>query len=372
MTTTARPTEHRQNTPGWVDARRDSIGSSDLPILTGNSPYGTSIYSLWAFKTRLGEPDPVDPDTQELYDLGHALEDDIAERYTVNTGIPLRRMTRMIVRRDEPWASASLDRIDARRGQRRIVECKWVPYRSWRNDGPEPVPAYVQDQIQWQLYVSGYDAADVAVLLGAKVWHYEIEPDAAYQNNLLFIARWFRQLVETGTPPAIDGSEATRKALTWRYPTPMQDMLEPTPELDALAAQLAEAKLEAKVATTLQETLENQLRSEIGEHSGIAGETWNATWTRNKDGNKTDFEAIARGYRRVLEAIDPDPLLDTTLGAFPGIDQDKVASDALVPAGSRLGLADLLDAVEALHTRVVPGPRVLRFKSRDEETGKWI
>lgn len=358
MTATALALPIRHNTPGWVDARRDFIGSSDLPVITGNTPYGTSIFSLWAIKTRLAEPGPIDADTQELFDLGHALEDDIAERYTVKTEREVRRAMRMLSRKDLAWASASLDRVSAVKGERRIVECKWVPYRNWINDGPEPVPAYVQDQVQWQLWVSGYDVADVAVLLGSKVYVYEIGPNQRYQDDLVYIAKWFRELVVKASPPPIDGSEATRKALTRLHPTvAVPDILPPTAESDALAGELREARLALKAVNETEGRLANALRSFIGDHQGVEGDTYRASWTKNVDSTKTDWPAVARNYRRVLESINTGGPLDPDLAAL---------------TGEGLPLTQLLEAIESLHSKTVEGPRVLRVKFRDEESGKWV
>jgi predicted phage-related endonuclease len=91
-----------QGTPEWIDARRDVVGSSDIPIITGSSPYATSVFALWAAKTRLVELEPPDPETQELFDLGHALEEPIADRYTVITGRPLRRRRQLLVHPTRP------------------------------------------------------------------------------------------------------------------------------------------------------------------------------------------------------------------------------------------------------------------------------
>jgi putative phage-type endonuclease len=331
--------EVRQNTPAWVDARRDYIGSSDLPILTGNSPYGTSVFSLWAIKTRLAEPDPVDPETQELWDLGHLLEDDIAERYTLLTGRPLRRVNRMLVHREISWASANLDRVSARRGERRIVELKWVPHRHWLTDGPEPIPPYVQDQVQWQLMVTGWPAADVAVLNGSRVEHYELEPDAEYQDNLLYLARWFRGLVDRGERPPVDGSEATRKTLTRLHPRPVLDLMPATAETDALAHELHEARVRAKTASAEADRLANVMRSVLGDHAGVEGDGYRISWLKNADSQRVDWRAVVDAYHRLL--------LD------------------------RGAPAETLQRVLEEHTEPIEGARVLRVKYRDEETGRW-
>lgn len=356
MANAASTTALQQNTPAWIDARPDFLGSSDIPITTGNSIYATSVFSLWAIKTRLAEPEPIDSDTQELFDLGHALEDDIAERYTIKTGRPVRQAKLMRVRKDIPWASASLDRVSAVKGERRIIEAKWVPHRSWFAE-PERIPAHVQDQIQWQLFVTGYDVADVAVLDGSKVYvHEDIGPNDAYQADLLYIARWFHDLVERKIPPPIDGSDATRTALGRLHPRPVLDLLEATPEIDAVAQEWQIRRAAAKHAELERDRLANIVRSLIGDHQGVENEDagYRISWLKNADGTRTDWKAVAANQRRLLEAIDVGGT-----GALPEL------------GSGPLTIPELISAIESLHTMTTEGPRVLRARFIDEETGKW-
>lgn len=317
------PLPYRQGTPAWVDARHDSIGSSDIPILTGNSPYRTSPFSLWCYKTRRLTPEPVDPMTQELFDLGHALEPVIADRYTALTGRKVRRVSRMLRHPRIPWATASLDRVSAIRGERRIVEVKWVPWRRWV-EGPEPVPAYVQDQVQWQLFVTGYDAADVAVLNGSHVERHEVTPDAAYQRNLLTVAQAFHERhVLTGIPPKVDGSEATRKALLRLYPADDGTTMDPTPELEALMRELQDAIPATKAAGEREDRIRNAIRLLMEQHAEVESPTWKVeaatdrwrvTYRRSKDGTSVKWALVAKAYRTLLltgaEKVTPAELDD--------------------------------------------------------------
>lgn len=341
----------RQNTPAWVDARKDYIGSSDIPVLMGNSPYRTSPFSLWAIKTRKAEPEPVDPMTQELFDLGHALEPVIADRYVAMTSKRVRRANRMLVHRDIPWAAASLDRVI--QGERRILELKWVPWRRWV-EGPEPVPAYVQDQVQWQLMVKGEGwRADVAVLNGSHVEHHSLEPDEAYQRNLLTVAEdFYRNHIQTGIPPEMDGSEATRKALLRLWPDDDGTVIDPTPELEALMHELRQAIPALKAAEEHDGRIRNAIRLLMEQHAEVTSPTWSVesatdrwrvTYRKSKDGTKADWKSISRAYRTYIEAA--------------GVSDELEAE---------------LDAIESLHTVPTEGSRRLvptwKDKPAEEET----
>lgn len=331
-----------QGTPAWVDGRRDFIGSSDISIITGNSPYATSLFGLWAIKTRLAEPEPIDPDTQELFDLGHALEPVIAKWYTGKTGRRLKRVNQMLVHHSIPWASASLDRVSAVKGERRIVEVKWVPNRHWI-DTVERVPSYVQDQVQWQLMVyPAAEVADVAVLNGSRGEVHEIGPDDSYQDNLLYLAKWFRDMVTRGVKPPIDGSEATLRALRRLYPRDTLGMTEPTVELEALVRQERAAAAAADVAESEHKRIRGVLMSTLEEHSGVEGEDWRVTFRKNADSTKsvTAWDLVAKAYREDLQ---------------------------------RLGAPVDCDAIEGLYTTttVKEGARPLIVRVKSEERGTW-
>jgi putative phage-type endonuclease len=330
-----------QGTPAWVDARRNVIGSSDLPILTGSTPYRTSRLSLWAIKTRLLEPEPVEPETQELYDLGHALEPVIAERYARHPqGRPVRRRRAMVRHHSIPWAAASLDRVSAVAGERRIVELKWAPHRRWI-DGPEPVPAYVQDQVQWQLLVTGWKVADVAVLQGAHVEVFEVAADEGYQADLFAIASDFRRLVVEQQRPTIDASPATTRALARLHPSAALGMLPPTLELDALAVLIRNATRAADLAEAERDRLRNVARAVLGDAAGVEGPDYKITWLNNRPSSSTRW---ADAYAELAGRL------------------DVIRSLAAIDGSVDLDLASLPDpdAIRREHSETKPGARVLR------------
>lgn len=321
----------RQNTDEWLEMRRTGIAASDLPVLMGNRP---SVVNLWAYKAGILDAEPIDPDTQEMFDLGHDLEPVIARRYTLKTGRPVKAVGAMVRHPDIPWAFASLDRVSAVPGERLIVELKWEPHYSWARQS-ETVPAVVQDQVQWQMFVTGYPVAHVAVLVGGHVEWHEVPADRDYQDAELKVATWFRGLVERKERPPVDGSEATRKALARMYPSDTLDALDPTPETDALAYSLRSARAAAKAAGDEQDRLENVIRAVLGEHEGVEGDGYRMTWTKNKDSARTDWKKVAE---------------------VAGRDWDPEVWQAMVRD----------------HTTTSEGARVLRVRFLDEESGKWL
>lgn len=322
-------TNVRQGTPEWLALRREGVGSSDAPVIAGE--FG-SVVELWAEKSGLIDRAEPDEDTARLFEWGHRLEPVVADWYADSTGRSLRRVNRMLVHPEVPWAFASLDRVTV--GEKRIVEIK-TTRRGW--DASEPVPGRVQVQVQHQLWVSGYDVADVAVLTGGsepKV--YEIARDDAFIDDLVFLETEFWGWVQSGIRPPMDGSENARRTLSRMYPRNDGTLIPASPELDRVVFDWIAAKVKKDEAEVQVDTLANTLRALIGEADGIDGRV---TWKKNRDSARTDWPSVASAYRKALEAI---------------------PSLVLRPVLSDLAGTTSLDDIEAIHTSTVEGARVLR------------
>lgn len=340
----------RQNTDEWLALRRTGVSASMMPVITGNRP---GLMGLWAEHCGLAEPEAPDAALQELFDIGHALEEPIAQLYAARTGRPVKRVDHMVRHPEIAWAYASLDRVSAVKGERRVIELKYAPHR-W-GDEVDEVPPAVQDQVQWQLLVTGWVDADVAVLRGGRLDIHAIVADPAYQDSLLTLARWFQGLVERRERPPIDGSEDTRRTLAAMHPRDTEPELDPTPELSAMALRIRETTAALKAAKAADDEARNVMRGLLGDSAGVRDEAlgYRVTWRRSKDGvvTTTDWQAVARAYREVIERM------------YPSAGAELVATSE--PAA--------LDAIEALHTATEEreGSRVLRPYFRDE-TGRWV
>lgn len=307
-----------QGTDEWLAERRKGIGSSDAPVIAGEVG---SVVELWAEKAGLVDRQPPDEETARLFEWGHRLEPVVADWYAETTGRPLRRVNRMLVHPDVPWAFASLDRVV--RGERRIVEVK-TSRRGWESG--EPVPGRVQAQVQHQLWVTGYEVADVVVLAGGSEPHiHEVPRDRAFIDDLAFLESEFWDWVATGTRPPMDGSENARRVLTRMHPRNNGTLIPPDPDLDRVFFDWLAARVKKDEAEAAMETYANTLRALIGDADGIEGRV---TWKKNRDSVRVDWPSVAAAYRKLAE--------------------EKGLS------------AETLDALASIHTSTVEGPRVLR------------
>jgi putative phage-type endonuclease len=311
----------RQGSEAWLEARKVTIGSSDIPIIVGESTY-KSAHTLGAEKLGLVEP-IVDAETQELFDIGHLMQPTLLRIYERKTGRKVRGAHGWRVHKQIPWATASLD---GESPVRRVVEAKWTNAMRWNRE--EKVPGDVQAQVQWQLFVVGWDVADVVAMARGVPRIETIERNDAMIDDLLYFAREFYGYLERGELPPIDGSESTRQTLAARYPTDDGIYLPATAELAEMVAGLAEARGAKKAAEGSEGTYANALLAVIGEAAGIEGLL---AAKNNRDSVRVNWPGVAGAYRAIAEEVRP---------------------------------ADELDTLQAIHTDTVRGKRPLRLLSK--------
>lgn len=311
----------RQRTPEWLAARQLTIGSSDIPIIVGESTY-KSAHTLAAEKLGLISSE-VDAETQELFDIGNLMQPTLLAIYELKTGRKVRAIKGWRVHKQIPWATASLD---GEAPTRRVVEAKWTNAARWRSG--EAVPGDVQAQVQWQMYVLGWDVADVVALAGGTPRIETVERDDTMIDNLVYFASEFYGLLERGELPPVDGSESTRRTLAARYPRDNGVMLPATGELEGLVGALADARARKKEAEADDGTYGNALREIIGDAAGIEGLV---ALKKNRDSTRTNWPAVAAAYRTLLEEVKP---------------------------------AETLDVIVSLHTDTAQGVRPLRLLSK--------
>lgn len=289
-----------QRTPEWLDARKNGIGSSEAAAAVGVSPWESRL-TLWARKLGIVSPEPANIAMQ----VGTELEPLIARLYTEATGVQLRRANQLRQHARHPFMLASIDR----RAGRKPVELKWSGRATgYGEPGTDEVPDEVLVQVLHQLEVLDEDEADVALLTPSRdelaIYHVRRERPAVERIVELEAELWHH--VETRTEPPLDASESTRRTLREMYPADDGTVLDATPELAELVGQLAAARAAKKAAEAQESEVAIALMAAIGEASGIAGLL---AAKKNRDSERTDWPAVARDYRALLEGqVDTEKL----------------------------------------------------------------
>lgn len=198
----------------WVESRRSSIGGSDAATVVGLNPY-SSPYALWTEKT--GVIAPEDISQKEAVRLGHVLEPYVAQRFTEITGKKVRRENYILRNSLYPWAHANVDRMVI--GERAGLECKTTSELNLKKFRGGEYPANYYCQCMHYMAVTGYERWYLTVLIGNReVRVFVIERDEEEIAALMEAEKQFWDCVETNTPPAVDGLEATGKTLESLHP----------------------------------------------------------------------------------------------------------------------------------------------------------
>lgn len=289
----------RQGSPAWLDARRSLITASDIPVLLGVSPFKCEA-DLADEKRGLATTES----TLRMR-IGLALEDLIAEEYEAKTGHKTRRWAGLAVHPSIEWAGASPDR--KRKGA--LVELKHTSSRSRFADG---LPQDVEAQVAWQLGVTGYEHADVAVLLGDDLSVFEVDFDQSLFDDLLVVAADFRRRLAEGGPFSRNTARIKRD-----YPDDNGAEMVADSDMDAAARALVETRARRKVLEANEAVLEDTLKSRIGEFAVVRGQGWHATWKRTKDREETDWRSLAQGLLRQL----PEPERTALVGIHSSVRQ---------------------------------------------------
>ncbi|MFZ9299157.1 MAG: YqaJ viral recombinase family protein, partial [Hylemonella sp.] len=270
---------------------KDGITATDAVVIAGLSPFKTR-YELWAQKSGLVDEQPAG----EAAMRGILLEQAVADWYTLETGRKLKRSNGIVRRIDTPWAMASLDRTVV--GEPGLVEVKTSTSQRWQL---YPVPPEYVAQVQWQMFCTGAPWVDVVALLGGLKFRLErVMADGDYQQDLYRKAVEFRELIASGTPPAVIGTDSDTLAKV--VPQSSDEWAKADDGVERVAAQYSDALYESKLADEHLQNLAIVLKEAIGEKVGVIGNGWQATWKQNATATKTDWEQVAK----VLQSVAPD------------------------------------------------------------------
>lgn len=263
----------------WLKERLTGLGASDVPVLFGLSPW-KSPYALWLEKTELKAPLE---EMSEPAEWGLRLESAIAAKFGEETRRLVPDGDPFDIQRhpDIPILMATVDRDqvlvpDCERptfdvpGDVGVLELKTAAFQKaseWEDGDP---PLVYQVQLQAQLLVTGRPFGSLAVLIGGQrfLWA-DLPAHPEFQRRIVQEAQAFWRLVQDGTPPDVDASDATRAAIRQAFPAETTTELIPLPdeaiEWDTQRLEAAEA---IKAWEARKQHAENQLRAAIGIHTG--------------------------------------------------------------------------------------------------------
>jgi putative phage-type endonuclease len=295
----------------WLEERRQGVGGSDVAAIVGLAPpsWG-SAWSIWATKVGLL---PIVDEPSEAMQLGTDLEPVIATWFHRQTHLWVHGEQTKIVAPGDPWAFCHVDGFVLEPGTDDIELALGIFEAKYDGSAPwDEIPVHYQCQVQWSLWCAGMERAWVAVMhlpFGRPRFRvYEVERNET--DIALIVERcraFWHDHVLTGEPPAVDGSEATARALAAVYPhhEPGERVA-----LDDLADVLTErAELKATEAETRKrlKELDNQVvaafgTAEVGTVDGEAVLTYRTTVRKGYWVADGEYRALRAASKKDREA----------------------------------------------------------------------
>jgi putative phage-type endonuclease len=287
-------------TAAQFEARAEGLGGSDAAAVAGLNPYKSPV-DVWLEKT--GQVDPPDlSDNQRVY-WGNKLEDIVADVYAERTGCRVRRRAQTFRHKRHPFLLGHIDRsVD---GSRRGLECKtadrWTAHM-WGEDRSDEIPEYYLMQCVHYMAITGYDAWDLAVLIGGNDFRvFTIQRHKQLEENLVELeVDFWRNHVEAGVapPPTRDND------LKLLYPRDSGRLITATPEISLAVEQLRMLKAGIKTSQAEADDLELQIKSFMGDAAEMLldtdGKTRLATWKSIKDSEVVDLDALRNELPEVV------------------------------------------------------------------------
>ena len=306
------PVEH--NTPEWLALRRTGVGASEIPIITGDAPWG-DVRTV--YQDKLGYA--ADSIANRAMQAGQRFEAAILRWYSDDFGLRAQRVHGVFRHPEEPIVLASLDGMTARR-PRRVVEVKVAnsPDDGWGLEGTDQVPDHYREQVEWEMLAAGVELADVAVyfMRQRRLARYTVARDRDLGDQLLGYGIDFWQHVEARTPPQPPARHRS-SLIALRA-----DEIEPTPELVELAARYAEASVAATEADDALAIVKGELRMTLADVGGTRGllpdgRAFSVVYRPNRDGTEVAWQLLANELReRLVDAGVPTEELDQLVAAY--------------------------------------------------------
>ena len=259
----------------WLEYRKLGIGGSDASVVCGVSRYKSPV-ELWLDKT-----DQLPPqEAGEAAYWGTQLEPFVRAEFTKRTGIEVSHRSELLQCEEHPFMLANLDGIcEVPDFGTVIFEAKTASaYKA--GEWEDTIPDEYALQLAHYMAVTGYAGAYIAVLIGGNTFKWKfVERDEELIAMLIELESDFWNHVQDCTPPPLDGSDASAKFLSQRFPssTPKSHITLPDAAGDLLT-QYDEACEELEAVTERKQQAENLLKEMLADNEvGTLGDrivTW--------------------------------------------------------------------------------------------------
>lgn len=269
----------RESREEWLKLRKHFIGGSDAASVVGLNDY-QSPYALWCEKMGITPPFEGNMRTE----VGTYLEDFVAKKFEEQTGKKVRKSNFSFVNEDYPWAIADVDRFIV--GEEAILECKTTSEMNLKHYKNGDYPARFYCQVQHYMAVLNKQKAYLAVLIGNREFKtFEIPRDDDEIKALMEAEKNFSEMLESKTPPQVDGTDSTREALKSQTNDETQE--EPEPKDLTENKQMLDTLMELEATIKQMEDQAAAIRNQIIQTMGDA-------WRGDCEGYEISYKPSSR------------------------------------------------------------------------------
>ena len=285
----------------WLEWRKKGIGGSDAAAVCGLSRWKSPI-AIWMEKA--GHVEPLEAGESAYW--GTQMEPLIRKEFIHRTGLKVKQVRSMLQHKRFPFMTANLDGIVTVPNKGRgIYEAKTAGVYAapeWETFIPDEYAI----QIQHYMAVTGLSFAYVAVLIGGNkfMWRY-IKRDNQVIDLIIQLESRFWQLVETKTPPDVDGSSSSTDFLKRLYAqSNPQSMIILHSDAETLITEYEAAQRAEEEASQRMDAAANRLKQLLGENEiGVAGDrliTWKSITSEKLDTKaiKTEMPEVYKQFTK--------------------------------------------------------------------------
>lgn len=290
----------------WLAVRNTGIGGSDAGVIMGLNRYKSPL-QLWMEKT--GQAKAPDLSGNQAVYWGTMNEANIARWFTEDSGKKVERCgtLRSI---ENPFMLANVDRKVL--GENAGLEIKTAgvsQYKKWQDDD---VPDSYYCQCLHYMAVTGADAWYIAVLLGGNeaLWK-KIDRNEDDIKILTETERVFWDLVQSRTPPSIDGSESCASALREIYHEGKDEEI----SLDGFDQLIDEINQDTETINKLKENIQlrkNKIMLAMGHAERARTATHKITWKAGKPRETVSLAKIKKGNTDIYEMLKSKNLISVS------------------------------------------------------------
>lgn len=264
---------NNMNLEEWREYRKKGIGGSDAAAILGLNKY-VSPFEVFADKTGLIDKNVENEATRQ----GHDLEDYVAQRFTEQTGLKVRRRNAILQHDEYDFMLANVDRLIV--GEKNAgLECKTCSALTKVKFKNGEYPPTYYAQCMHYMAVTGADKWYLAVLVLGKEFHvFEIQRDEEEIEALIRAEKDFwENHVMANIPPDPDGTDSAGEIIEGMFvaskavAVPLYGYENKIEEYMYLENQIKELEKKANA-------IKQNLQLELGENEEANTDFFKITW----------------------------------------------------------------------------------------------